>query len=154
LIGRLKASLTTAAVTAVAGVFAALALFAVLYGLLRIWIEPPWAFAATAGLFALAAFIAARSLKSRAAKHEAAEHADHEHHGLAGLASGLPGQLGVLQSQVATFTKGRPMLAYGAGALAAIVLIRRPRLIWLIGSNLLGMKVQKRRDKRRGMWTR
>lgn len=150
MISRLKHALTAAAVLAVAGVFAALALFAAGYGLLRELLEAPWAFAATAGLFAFAAFVAAQVLKSRSPKHDPGR-AGIEHHGLAGLAGG---QLGALQGQLAAWTKGRPMLAYGAGALAAVVLIRRPRLLWLIGSNLLGMRVQKRRDKRRGMWTR
>ena len=150
MIDRIKKAAVYGAILAVAGVFALAAAFCAVFGLLDMVMDGPWAAAVTALIFAVLFFVIAQTRKPKAARHEHA--AAGEHHGLAGLAGGLPSHLSGLPGQIAALTKGKPMLAYAAGAVAAIILIRKPSLIWLIGSNLLGMRVQKRRDRKRGMW--
>lgn len=157
MIDRLKRALTAAAVLAVAAVFAALALFAIVYALWREVLEVPWAFAATAGIFAAVAGATALVLRGSAQKH--AQHAEHEHHGLAGLAGGLPHQLSAQLDHLKTWAKGKPVAAYAAGALATIILVRRPGLLLFAGSQLLGLATRTKRRSRspvrgRGAWKR
>lgn len=153
MIDRIKKAAVYGAILAVAGVFALAAAFCAVFGLLGMVMDEPWAAALTALAFSVLFFVLAQTRRpSKAGRHEHAEGG--EHHGLAGLAGGLPSHLAGLPAQIAALIKGKPLLAYAAGAVAAIILIRKPGLIWLIGSNLLGMRVQKRRDRRHGMWTR
>ena len=140
---------------AAAAVIVLIALAFTLHALLSEVMEEHWAAALTAGIFALVAIIAALMLRGGGGggKKHADPHARAESlHPALDFGAGSP--VGAAIAQLQALTKGKPMLLYGAGALAAIVLIRKPGLLWLIGSNLIGMRVQKRRDRKRGMWTR
>jgi len=154
LIDRIKRALIAAAAMAAAAAVVLVALAFTLHALLSEVMEDQWAAAVTAGVFALVAVIAALMLRGGSRKGD--DHARSGGSGQGALDSGghLPGALSGAVAQLQALTKGKPLLLYGAGALAAIVLIRKPGLLWLIGSNLLGMRVQKRRDRKRGMWTR
>ncbi|MDP8915882.1 MAG: hypothetical protein M3M95_01515 [Pseudomonadota bacterium] len=151
MIDRIKKALIAAAAMAAAAVLVLIALAFTLFALLSETMEEHWASALTAGIFAVAAVVAALVL--RGSKKDGGDphaRASSVHPALDFGGGGLSG----MASQLTALTKGKPLLLYGAGALAAIVLIRKPGLVWLLASNLIGMRVQKRRDRKRGMWTR
>jgi hypothetical protein len=73
-------------------------------------------------------------------------HGDDDHdHAHAGPAA-------MIQQQAMQLVRGKPLIAAGAGVVGLYILLRRPGLIALLASNLLGMRVQKQKDRRRGMF--
>jgi small-conductance mechanosensitive channel len=143
----LKSKVVAAAVSGVAAVFAALALWLVVYAVLAEFLEERWAAAVTAIIFAVVAGIAAAVVRGRSARprRDAPDEEHHAGHSLASLRSQMPAQLMAL-------ARRKPALALGAGVVATYLVLRRPGLLALVASNLLGMRVQKRKDERRGLF--
>ena len=142
MIQRLVKSLIAAAALAVAAGCALVAAAYALYALLKDPLEPAGAAAVTSIVMAVVALlIGLLFLRGSKSKHEDADE-DHASHS----------PLALLQSRGLQLARAQPLIAAGAGLVAAYVLLRRPGLIALLASNLVGMKVQKRKDRRRGLF--
>ena len=57
----------------------------------------------------------------------------------------------MLQQRAFQIARAQPLLLVGAGLAGAYVLLRHPGVLALLGSNLIGMRMQKRKDRRRGL---
>ena len=113
-----------------------------LYALLREWLPPAGASAVTALAMAFLALLIGVVFLRRSAPRRRHDEDDHAHPAAA-LAGALPQRaLQILRAQ--------PWIALGAAALGAYVLIRRPSLLAMVASSLLGMRAQKKIDRRRG----
>lgn len=124
---------------AVAGVFALAAAFCALYGLLEMVVDEPWAAAITALTFAAVFGVFALTHKPPKGK-RASQDESGEHHGAlagaAGAASHLPAQLMAVARRY-------PAAALGVGAVAALVVLRRPALMLMAATHLLGGRRKK-----------
>lgn len=133
---------------AVAGAFALAAAFCALYALLATVLDDPWAAAVTALTFAAVFGVFALTHKPGGGK----RHADGDHSGpLAGAkdaAAHLPAQLAHLPAVVTAMARRHPAAAVGIGAVAALVVLRRPALMLLAASHLLGVR------RKRSPWER
>lgn len=113
-----------------------------LYALLREWELPPAGASAIVALAMafLALLIGVMFLRKSAprARHDEDDHA----HPAAALAGALP-------QRALQIARSQPWLALGAAAVGAYVLIRRPSLLAMVASSLLGMRAQKKIDRRR-----
>lgn len=144
MIDRLKKAAVYGAVLAVAGVFALTAAACALFGLLDLVMDEPWAAAVTMLVFALLFFALAMTQKP-AKKHKDADDAEGEHHNpladVAGLAAHLPAQLMAV-------ARRHPAKTVSIGAFAALILLRRPALMLLAATHLLGGRRKKTRWER------
>ena len=123
---------------AVAGAFALAAAFCALYGLLSMVVDEPWAAAITALTFAVVFGAFALTHKPPARKRSShGDDAPGEHpnslSGAAGLAAHLPAQL-------MEIAKRHPAAALGVGAVAALIVLRRPALMLMAATHLLGRR--------------
>ena len=149
MIDRLKKAAVYGAILAVAGAFALAAAACALFGLLSLVVDEPWAAALTALIFALAFFAVAQTQKPP--KKPARKHDDpdgEQHNRLAdaaGLASHLPAQLVAL-------AKKHPSAAIGVGALAAVIVLRRPAIALMAATHLFGLGRPKSRWERARDW--
>jgi hypothetical protein len=107
---------------------------------MREWLPPAGASAVTALAMAfLALLIGMMFLRKSSPKRQ---DEDDEGHPAAALAGALP-------QRALQIARSQPWLALGAAAVGAYVLIRRPSLLAMIASSLLGMRAQKKIDRRR-----
>jgi ABC-type Fe3+-siderophore transport system permease subunit len=111
-----------------------------LYALLRDPLGEPGAAAVTAGAMALVALLIGVLFLRRGSSRGHA--GDDQHHPAAALAGAMP-------ERVLHLVRAQPILALGAAAVGVYVLLRRPGLLALAASSLLGMGAQKKIDKRR-----
>lgn len=144
MIDRLKKAAAYGAVLAVAGVFALAAAACALFGLLSLVMDEPWAAALTMLIFAGAAFAVAQTQKP-AKKKPASEDDEGEHHNpladVAGIAQHLP-------AQALALARRHPAAAVSLGGLIAVILLRRPTLMLLAATHLLGGR------RKRSRWDR
>lgn len=151
MIDRLKKTAVFGAALAVAGAFALAAAFCALYGLLETVVDGPWAAAITAAVFAAVFAVFALTHKPPAKKHRGHDGGpESEHHNplanAAGIAQHLPAQL-------MTVARRHPAAAVGVGALAAVILLRRPALMLIAATHLLGGRRKKTPwDRVRDLW--
>ena len=141
MIQRIVRTLIAAAALAVAAGCAIVAACYALYALLKGPLEPSGAAAITAIVMAALALAIGLLFLGGSKKKHAEDDDDAGHSPMA-----------LLQSRGLQLVRAQPLIAAGAGLVAAYVLLRRPGLIALLASNLLGMKVQKRKDRRRGLF--
>lgn len=127
---------------AVAGAFALAAVFCALFGLMSLVVDEPWAAAITAATFAAVFAIFALTHKPPAPKRRSHGDDEGEHHSplanMAGLAQHLPAQLMAV-------ARRHPAATVSLGALAAFVVLRRPALMLLAATHLLGGRRKKTR---------
>ena len=123
---------------AVAAGAAVVALSYALYALLREPFEPAGASALTAVAMALVALVIGLLFFGRAKPRHRDEAED-------------AGPVAALQQRALSLARAQPLIAIVAGLAGAYVLFRKPSLIALIGSTLLGMRTQKKKDQRRGL---
>ena len=152
MIDRLKKAAVFGAALAVAGVFALAAAFCALFGLLTLVMDEPWAAAVTALVFA--AVFAAFALTHKPPKAKRHGHdgdGGEEHHNplanVAALAQHLP-------AQAMAIARRHPAATVSLGDLAAVILLRRPALMLMAATHLLGVRRRKRRpqDRLRELW--
>ena len=129
--------IVAAAALAAAAAAMVVALAYALYALLEPELGASGAAAVTAGGLALVALLIGLLFLRRSRPRH-----DEHHHPAAALAGMLPDRLGGL-------VRAQPLLALGALAVGAYVVLRRPGLLALVASSLLGMGAQKKIDKRR-----
>ena len=132
-------TLVAAAALAVAAGCAIVALCYALFALLRDPLGPAGAAAVTAVAMAVVALLIGMLFlgRSKAKAHKADAEASHS-------------PVALLQERGMQLVRAQPLLAAGAGLVGAYILLRRPALLALIASNLVGMKVQKKKDRRGG----
>jgi hypothetical protein len=150
LIDRLKKAAVYGAILAVAGVFALAAAACALFGLLSLFLDEPWAATLTALIFAIIFFAVAQTQKppKKAARKQDEAEGGESHNRLAdaaGLASHLPAQLVAL-------AKKHPSAAIGVGALAAVIMLRRPAIALMAATHLFGLGRPKSRWDRAREW--
>jgi hypothetical protein len=141
LIQRLVRTLIAGAALAVAAGCAIVAACYALYALLRDPLGPAGAAAVTAIVMAVVALLIGL-LFLRGSKPARGQEDDQDHGGPAAM----------LQQQALHLVRAKPLLAAGAGVVGLYILLRRPGLLALVGSNLLSMRVQKAKDRRRGLF--
>lgn len=148
MIDRLKKTAVFGAALAVAGAFALAAAFCALFGLVSLVVDEPWAAAITAATFAAVFAIFAFTHKPPA---KPQKHHDDEggHHSplanVAGLAQHLPAQLMVI-------ARRHPAATVSLGALAALIVLRRPAIALMAATHLLGFRRPKSRWERARDW--
>ena len=150
MIDRLKKAAVYGAILAVAGVFALAAAACALFGLLSLVVDEPWAAALTALIFAVLFFVVAQTQKppkKAARKHDEPDEGEHHNRlaGAAGMASHVPAQLLAL-------AKKHPSAAIGVGALAAVIVLRRPAIALMAATHLFGLGRPKSRWDRARDW--
>lgn len=144
MIGRLVKTLIAAIALAVAAGCAIVAACYALYALLRDPLGPAGAAAVTAIAMAVVALLIGLLFLGRSKPARGHGEDDHDH--------GHGGPAAMIQQQALQLVRAKPLLAAGAGVVGLYILLRRPGLIALLGSNLLGMRVQKAKDRRRGLF--
>jgi hypothetical protein len=148
LIDRLKKTAIFGAALAVAGVFALVAAFCALFGIMSIVMDEPWAAAVTAATFAavFAIFAFTHKPPAKPAKHPDDHGSGHSPMAaVSGLAQHLPGQLQAL-------AKKHPAATVTLGALAALIVLRRPAIALMAATHLLGFRRPKSRWERARDW--
>ena len=140
MIGRLVKTLIAAVALAVAAGCALVAACYALYALLREPLGPAGAAAVTAIAMSVVALLIGLLFLGRS---KPARHAADDHH---------ESPAAMLQQQALHLVRAKPVIAAGAGVVGLYILLRRPGLIALVASNLLGMRTQKAKDRRRGMF--
>ena len=144
MIDRLKKTAVFGAALAVAGLFGLVAAFCALFGLMSLVMDEPWAAAVTAATFAavFAIFAFTHKPPPKPQRHDD----DGQHHSplaaVSGLAQHLPGQLQAI-------ARRHPAATVTLGALAALIVLRRPAIALMAATHLLGFG---RRPKNR--WER
>jgi cytochrome c biogenesis factor len=119
---------------AVAGVFALAAAFCALFGLMSLVVDGPWAAAITAATFAAVFAIFALTHKPPP-KRRSRDEDEGEHH------SPLASAAGMAQHLPATFmavARRHPAATVSLGALAALIVLRRPAIALMAATHLLG----------------
>jgi hypothetical protein len=113
-----------------------------LYALLRQWdLTPAGASAIVALVMAFLALLIGVMFLRRASPRQRHDEDDHAHPAAA-LAGALP-------QRALQLARSQPWIALGAAVVGAYVVIRRPSLLAMIASSLLGMRAQKKIDRRR-----
>jgi len=145
LIDRLKKTAVFGAALAVAGLFGLVAAFCALFGLVSLVVDEPWAAAITAATFAGVFAIFALTHKPPAKKRRSDEDEEGGHESpvahLAGMAQHLPAQLQAIARRY-------PAATVTIGALAALIVLRRPALMLMAATHLLGGRRKKTRWER------
>ncbi|MBW3560001.1 MAG: hypothetical protein KY446_01210 [Proteobacteria bacterium] len=131
----MKKTAVFGAAMAVAGVFALAAAFCALYGLLEMVVDGPWAAAITALTFAAVFGVFALTHKPPKSKRSSGD--DGEHHG---ALAGAAGAASHLPSQLIAIARRYPAAAVGVGAVAALIALRRPALMLMAATHLLGRR--------------